>query len=315
MRGTQGALATTAALALLTGCGTGGDAAGADRLTVVAAFYPLEYAAQQVVGDLEGVTVTTLTSPGVEPHDLELTPRQVGSVQDAALVIYSSGMQAAVDEAVEAHGAGHSLDLSSVVDLGRPGDDHADATVDDQGEDDDRHEHGTSDPHFWLDPTQYATAADAVAQELATVDPDHAEEYLANAEAFTAQLQQLDAEFAAGLADCERTTIVTSHEAFGHLAERYGLDEVGITGVSPDTEASPARVAEVSRTVEELGATTIYSEVILGPELAEVIAQETGAQVLLLDPIEGITDTSPGSDYLEVMRANLESLRRGQGCR
>lgn len=107
---------------------------------------------------------------------------------------------------------------------------------------------------------------------------------------------------------------MTTHQAFGYLTDRYGLEQVGITGLSPDVEASPARVAEISRTVSDLGVSTIYSEVLLGSDLAEVIAAETGTEVLVLDPVEGITEASAGTDYPAVMRANLQALQTGLGC-
>lgn len=308
-----------------TGCGSGDDggAGGGDAdLTVVAGFYPLEYATQRVAGDTGAVEVVGLTSPGVDPHDLELTPRQVGTVQSADLVVLSGGMQAALDDAATSQATEHTLDVNDVVDLASTGDvehggegdgDHAEG--DHAGEDDhEGHDHGGVDPHFWLDPDRYSAAVGAIAEELAGLDPDHAEDYRANATAFQDELAALDEELAAGLADCRIDTVVTTHTAFGYLTDRYGLHQVGITGVSPDSEPSPARMAEITHVVQDAGVDTIYSEVLLGGDLAQVIADETGTEVLVLDPVEGITDASAGSDYLEVMRSNLEALRQGQDC-
>ncbi|NLG20287.1 MAG: zinc ABC transporter substrate-binding protein, partial [Actinomycetales bacterium] len=176
------------------------------------------------------------------------------------------------------------------------------------------HDHGPLDPHFWLDPERYAAAGDAIAEELAAINPEHAEAYRANAAAFAADLEELDSEFEEALASCEQDTLVTTHEAFGYLADRYDLHQVGITGITPDAEATPGRMAEIVRTVEELGLPAIYAERSVGGDLAEVIGRETGTQVLILDPVEGITSDSAGSDYFEVMRANLEALRQGQVC-
>jgi zinc transport system substrate-binding protein len=319
------ALSTTL---LLTACGDDGGSAGGDGggLTVVASFYPLEYAAQRVAGD-SAVEVVGLTAPGAEPHDLELSPRQVGTVQDSDLVVYSAGMQAAVDEAVNGQAADHSLDVSTVVDLAATGsaaedheghegespEEHAEHE-DESAEEHAGHDHGDEDPHFWLDPDRYALAVDAIAEELARLDPAGAETYRDNAEQFRGELADLDAEFADGLAECRQRTVVTTHEAFGYLTDKYGLEQVGITGLSPDAEPSPARMAEITHTVTEHGVGTIYAEVLVGGDLAEVIAAEAGAEVRVLDPVEGITDESAGSDYLEVMRANLETLREGQDC-
>src|SRR5690606_27753627 len=325
---TVGAGAATAAL--LTACGTGGsisDSADGAELRVVAAFYPVEFAAQQIARGVAGVEIETLTAPGVEPHDLELTPRQVGAVKDADLVVYSSGMQAAVDDAVAAQAEGHTLDTTDVVPLAQTGDD--DSHVDDhsadahseeehsdeaQGSAHEDHDHGAGDPDFCLDPWRYATAGAAIADELADLDPDNAEAYQANAQRFASDLTALDAEFADTLASCRHDTLVTTHEAFGYLADRYGFHQVGIAGITSDAEATPARMAEISDIVGELGISAIYAESTLGSDLAEVIGTETGTEVLVLDPIEGITDTSAGADYFEVMRANLEALQRGQEC-
>ncbi|USQ78481.1 metal ABC transporter substrate-binding protein [Ornithinimicrobium faecis] len=318
--------AAAAATVLLAACGSssGAGSGGEDgaRLHIVTAFYPLEFATQQVVDGVSGVSVETLASPGVDAHDLELTPRQVGSLSTADLVVYSSGMQTAVDAAVADQAGDHSLDTSSVVDLvDRSGeesegehDEHDHEGDEHESDDHEGHDHGPLDPHFWLDPQRYAAATDAIAEDLAAADPDHADAYLANAETFTTQLAELDTEFTETLASCEQDTLVTTHEAFGYLADRYGLHQIGITGISPDAEASPARMAEITGEVEDLDVPTIYAESSLGGDLAEVIADETGTEVLVLDPIESITGDSAGGDYLEVMRANLEALRQGQGC-
>ncbi|MDQ3358674.1 MAG: zinc ABC transporter substrate-binding protein, partial [Actinomycetota bacterium] len=268
-----------------------------------------------VAGD--HVETVTLTDPGVDPHDLEMSPEDVATVQGADVVLYSSGLQAAVDDAVGAQAGDSAFDVNEAADLVETDseDEHADEeeghSEDEEGHDD----HVGVDPHFWLDPQRYAGVAEAIAEELAEADPDNAEDYRANAADFVAELEELDEEFATGLAECEQTSMVTTHAAFGYISTKHGLEQVGITGLSPEAEPSPARMAEVTEIVEDNGVDTIYSEVLLGAELADTIANETGAEVLLLDPIEGITDESAGEDYLEVMRANLETLRSGQGCR
>lgn len=318
--------ATASAALLLASCGSGGDTggpggdAGAGRWTVVTSFYPLQHATEAVIGDIPGVTIESLTSPGADAHDLELTPRQVGSVSDSDLVVFAAGMQPAVNDAVASQAPERSLDVTTVIDLLEPADhdghedhDHEHAGHD-HGEDHEDHDHGGVDPHFWLDPERFATVGEAIAEQIASIDPDNADTYQANAEAFSAELRALDDEFTAGLADCEHDTLVTTHEAFGYLAARYGFHQVGITGISPDAEASPARMAEITREVETLNVPAIYAESSLGGDLAEVIAAETGTDVLVLDPIESVTADSAGDDYFEIMRANLEALRQGQGC-
>ncbi len=288
------------------GCGTSDDTAdpasssdpgssAGESLDVVVGFYPLEWATTRIAGDSDSISVETLTSPGVEPHDVELTPQAVADAHAADLVIYSSGLQLAVDQAVDSQASNHAYDVNEAADL---------SITTAEG----------VDPHFWLDPDRLADVSQAIADQLAELDPANAQSYQDNAETLIADLATLDEEFTTGLATCESTDVVTTHDAFGYLAQRYGLEVTGITGVSPEAEPSPARLAEVSAIVQETGVDTIYAEVLLGKEIARTVADETDAQVLVLDPVEGITDASAGRDYLEVMRANLTALQEGQGC-
>ncbi|WP_421120284.1 metal ABC transporter substrate-binding protein [Aquihabitans daechungensis] len=306
----------------LAGCGSepGGSGTADDPLEVVASFYPLQWMAQKVGGDR--VEVSSLTKPGAEPHDLELTPRDVGAIQDADAVAFLSEFQPGVDTAV-VESAGEVFDARDATELEaldasqREPEQHEEEEEEggeEHDHDHDAYEVGTTDPHFWLDPTRMAEVATAFADTLATADPAHAADYRANAEALSTELAELDGELEAGLADCERTDLVTSHDAFGYLARRYGLEQVGITGLTPEADPSPQDVAEVADFVEEHDVTTIYFETLTSPAVAETLASETGASTAVLDPLEGLTDESDGSDYLEVMRSNLATLQAGQGC-
>jgi len=308
------ALLTGAALLLAAGCGgaaTGAGAAGArsDQLEVVTGLYPLAFVAERVAGN--HAVVANLTQPGAEPHDLELTPRQVGSLATADLVVYERTLQPAVDEAVAQSGAQAVLDTTTVVPL-QPLDgaahDHGDAG--EHAEDEDQ----GLDPHVWLDPTNLATIGDAVAHQLGDADPAHAADYQAGAAELRQDLQGLDAAYRSGLADCSRTEFVTTHAAFGYLARRYGLTQIGISGLSPELEPSPARVAEVQREVAEHGLTTVFYETLVSPAVARSIAGDLGLRTDVLDPVEGITPESRGQDYLAVMRANLAALQEAGGC-
>ncbi|MGC5659158.1 metal ABC transporter substrate-binding protein [Micromonospora sp. WMMD723] len=301
--------AATALLALsgLTACSTEGAGADPDRVDVVAAFYPLQFVAERVGGD--AVTVTNLAKPGAEPHDLELNPRQVGQVSEAELVFYLKGFQPAVDEAVAQNAADRAFDVTTVAPL-------RDATADGhehEGEDGHAEESGGKDPHLWLDPTRLATVADRLAERLASVDPDRAADYTTRARTLRGELEKLDTEYAAGLKTCQRREIVVSHAAFGYLAERYQLEQIGLTGLTPDTEPAPQRLAEVAREAREHRATTIFFETLVSPKVAETIAAEVGAKTAVLDPIEGLS-ADGGGDYLSVMRTNLTTLRTALGC-
>ena len=286
-------------------CGGSSADASSSGPTVVASFYPYAFVAERVAGD--HATVSNLTAPGLEPHDLELTPQQVADIQNATVVIYEKGFQPAVDEAVDQSAQGLTLDTTSVVPLEDTG---APAEPGDPGE-----PALSGDPHVWLDPNRLAIITQAVATDLSRADPDHAAAYRANAIRLVARLHALDRDYRAGLADCERTQFVTSHAAFGYLAQRYGLQMIAISGLSPDAEPSPQRLSELAALVRQDGITTIFSEVLASPALADTLAREVGVNTAVLDPIEGLPDADSQQNYLTIMRANLAALRQANGCR
>jgi zinc transport system substrate-binding protein len=283
-----------AALAL-SACGSGAPGKNSTgQLTVVASFYPLQFAAEQIGGS--HVAVTSLTRPGAEPHDIELTTHDVATVSTAGLVVYEKGLQGAVDKAVESQAANRSLDVTSAANLNL------------------KLTSGATDPHFWLDPLRYSHVANVIAARLSSADPAHKADYERNAKAFGDRLTALSKEFSTSLARCERRDLVTSHAAFGYLAQRFGMKQVAINGISPEQEPDAAEIAAVSTFAKTHGVTTIYAETLASPAIAATVARETGARVATLDPIEGLTKQSAGKDYFEVMRSNLKALRAGQGC-
>jgi zinc transport system substrate-binding protein len=279
-----------------------------ERLAVVASFYPLQFATEQIGG--EHVAVTSLTKPGAEPHDIELTPRDVGRVSKAKLVVYEKGLQGAVDKAVESQGGDRGLDVAPSANLNLRFQPVVGAPAEPAGE----NASGTTDPHFWLDPQRYAKVAKAISHRLAVVDPANKAEYEKNAKVLEDKLTALSAEFTTGLANCRNKDLVTSHAAFGYLAERFGMRQIAINGLSPDQEPKAADIAAVSTYAKAHGVTTIYAETLVSPAIAQTVANEVGARMATLDPIEGLTKRSAGKDYFEVMRANLKTLRAGQGC-
>jgi zinc transport system substrate-binding protein len=306
--------AVAIAIALVSGCATGGGRdASSDTLEVAAAFYPLEYAVSQVGGD--HVNVTSLTKPGAEPHDVELTPRQVGAIADADLVVYEQHFQPAVDDAVQGQAKDHAFDVSPAARLTLASTEDEPAHAGESAaEHEDHAPKGAPDPHFWLDPLRYADVGDAIADELSRRDPAHATAYRSNASAFRAELTTLHEEFTTGLAHCAVHDLVTSHAAFGYLAEAYGFTQEGIAGLTPDAEPNPAAMAALTAHIRESGATTVYAETLVSKAVAQTLARETGARLAVLDPLEGITSASAGRDYPSVMRANLATLRAGQEC-
>jgi zinc transport system substrate-binding protein len=285
------AVVTGTLLVMGTGCSEENPSNG---LVVVGSFYPLAHAARSVAGD--DAEVVDLTPAGVEPHDLELSPDDVDLLLDADVVLYlGGGFQPAIGEVVEDREDG-------VVDL-------LDGVAD-QVEDEER------DPHVWLDPVAMQSVVTTVAGVLASAAPDDRAEFEANAEAAVADLQGIHEDFEEGLSRCERDVIVTAHDAFGHLARRYGLRQVAITGLSPESEPNPARLAEIEEIVRREGVTTIFTEELVSPEVAMTLAREVGVETAVLSPIEGLTEeqVEAGEDYGSRMRANLQTLREALGC-
>ena len=268
------------------GCGSGSHAANSKPL-VVAAFYPIAYAAERVD---PGAAVDNLTPAGAEPHDLELTPRDVEHVRGADTVLYfGEGFMPALEKAVE--GDDQAVDLLAGEQLlqGAEG------------------EETVADPHVWLDPNRYAQIVRKIADALGKPRA---------ASGLLSQLRRLDREYRTGLAHCERHAIVTSHAAFGYLASAYGLEQIPLTGITPEAEPSAKAIQAMVDTVEQQGATTVFFETLVSPKLAQTVAREAGARTAVLDPIEGLTkdESANGADYFSLMRANLAALRTALGC-
>jgi zinc transport system substrate-binding protein len=290
---------------LLSACGGAAGAKGADgKVDVVAAFYPLQYLAEQIGGD--HVKVTDLTATGTEPHDLELTAKQVASVQQAGTVLYLKGLQPTVDKAVAQSSAKHVVDAAALSPLV---DHHLDeGTTDAAG-----HPAASGDPHIWLDPARYAAVAKGVGAELAKADPAHAADYQKNTDDLVARLTTLDQGFQSGLQGCTRKSFVTSHAAFGYLADHYGLQQIAINGVDPESEPTPARLAQIQQQAKDSGVTTIFFEALVNPKLADSVAKDLGLKTAVLDPLEGVKDEK-NDNYFTIMQQNLANLRAALGC-
>ncbi|MET7341766.1 metal ABC transporter substrate-binding protein [Streptomyces sp. NPDC005547] len=307
--------AITGAVALgltaLTACSSS-DASGhrsGDRLDVVASFYPMQFLAERIGGD--HVSVSTLTKPGVEPHDLELSPRQTGALTDADFIIYLKGIQPAVDDAIKQSGASHTLDVTTLTTL----EDHGtEAGGEEHGHEHEGGEAG-ADPHIWLDPVKYTEVAKGVGKSLEKTDPDHAADYRKNTATLVKELGALDTAYRDGLKNTTTRTFITTHSAFGYLAERYGLTQEGIAGIDPEAEPSPARISALHSIAEKKKVTTVFFETLASDRTAKTVARDTGLRTDVLDPLEGITKSSKGDDYIEVMKSNLAALRTALGAK
>ncbi|KOT35838.1 ABC transporter substrate-binding protein [Streptomyces caelestis] len=321
------ALAAVAALGLgtLTACSSDSAAAGdGGTFDVVASFYPMAFLAEQIGG--EHVSVTSLTEPGQEPHDLEISARQTARLEESDAALYLKGLQPSVDEAIGQSPVAVKIDAATLTSLEGHGAE-ADGHEEEHAEDEHGHEHAEEehghehehedgkDPHVWLDPVKYAEVAEGVGKAFEKADPDHAADYRKNTAALVGRLNDLDEKFEAGLADRKNSVFITTHAAFGHLAERYGLTQEAISGLDPESEPSGARVKELQETAKADGVTTVFYETLVSDKTAKTLARDTGLGTDVLDPLEGITDASRGDDYFQVMEANLKALRTALGAK
>jgi zinc transport system substrate-binding protein len=290
---------TTASL--LQACGND-SGNGSDRhVSVVASFYPLTFVAERIGG--ECVDVTNLTPPGIEPHDVELSPDAVESIATADVVLYlGGGFQPAIEDAVR-DASGEAVDLLDVV-----------STTPAEGEV--SAEGLIVDPHVWLDPGRFARIAEATAGAIDRAGAAEPCDVDGAAESFRADLEALDDDFHTSLGRCARDLIVTNHAAFGYLVSAYGLRQEAIAGLEPETEPSARRLASLIELVEREGVRTILTEELVSPDVAETLAGEAGVRTAVLYTIEGLTDeeSAAGEDYLSLMRKNLETLRVALAC-
>lgn len=305
--------ATALGLLSVSACGQDDQGQPADgRLRVIASFYPMQFLAERIGG--AHVSVDTLTQPGTEPHELDLSPRETARLTEADVIVYLRGLQPAVDEAVAQSGVDHIAEATSFTTLEAHGEE-VDGTRDTRPEDDrEPVDPEQADPHLWLDPVRFGEVAQGVGETLAEADPGHAADYRRNTEQLRAELDELDEEYRQGLADVPERTFVTAHAAFGYLAERYGLREEAISGLDPESEPSAARMRQLQDLAAAEGVRTVFFETLAGDDTARTFAGDLGLTTAVLDPLEGITDESPGDDYFEVMRANLAALRQALGA-
>ncbi|MFC7884828.1 zinc ABC transporter substrate-binding protein [Streptomyces sp. NPDC057376] len=319
-------IAVTAAAALglgtLSACSSDSAAAGnTDKFDVVASFYPMQFLAEQIGGD--HVNVTTLTEPGQEPHDLELSAKQTAQMGEADAVLYLKALQPAVDEAIAQSDVKTKIDAATLTTLedhgnvehdhGHEGEEHAAEEHSEEAHSEE--EEHARDPHIWLDPVKYAEVAEGVAKAFEKADPDHAADYRKNAETLAKKLADLNTSFKDGLANTDTKVFFTNHAAFGYLAERYGLTQEAINGLDPESEPSPARIKELQDEAKADGVTTVFYETLVSGKTAKTLAKDAGLKTDVLDPLEGITDKSKGDDYFEVMQSNLKALEAALGAK
>ncbi|GAA2580230.1 zinc ABC transporter substrate-binding protein [Streptomyces roseoviolaceus] len=313
------AAAASLGLGSLTACSSDSAATGnTEKFDVVASFYPMAFLAEQIGGD--HANVTSLTEPGQEPHDLEISTQQRAQLEEADAALFLKGLQPAVDEAVSQTGIKTKIDAAGLTTL----EDHGSTEHEHAGEGEEGHaeekghaeeEEHARDPHIWLDPVKYAEVAEGVGRAFEKADPDHAADYKKNTAALVKKLNGLNGEFENGLKDTKTKVFFTNHAAFGYLAERYGLTQEAISGLDPESEPSGARVKELQQEAKADGVTTVFYETLVSDKTAKTLAKDAKLKTDVLDPLEGITDKSRGDDYFQVMEANLKALQAALGAK
>ena len=310
--------ATIGALAL-TGCSAGAKGGQTGKVDAVASFYPLAYVTSQVGGDL--VQVTNLTPSG-EAHEVELSAKDLTTMSRADALIYLSGFQAAVDDAVKEAAPKNTLDVAKAAQLKKlTAEEAAEHEEEHEGKHEKDHEeeaghehhhHGAFDPHFWLDPQRLSQVVPQVVATLSKADPKHADTFKKNGKALQDKLATLDKEYRAGLTKCATPTAVTAHEAYGYLADRYGFEQVGVKGVDPEAETSLTRLQEVAKIAKAKKVNVLFSESALGDKDTKTLAEQLGIKSQVLDPLEIQVDKN--RDYLQVMKDNLGKLSQAMKC-
>ncbi|MGV9883184.1 metal ABC transporter substrate-binding protein [Streptomyces sp. NPDC003006] len=322
------ASATVLGLTALTACSSSAADDKDGKLDVVASFYPMQYLAEQIGGG--HVSVTNLTEPGQEPHDLDVSAKQRGQLEESDVAVYLKGLQPAVDDAIDQSGIKTKVDAASLTSMEKHGDEvdghgHEEEGHEEEGHEghDHGHDHEGSDPHIWLDPVKYAEVAEGVGKALEKADPDNAATYKKNTAKLVKNLDGLNKRFEDGLkntkgakgAKPDSKVFITTHAAFGYLAERYGLIEEAISGLDPEAEPSAKRVKDLQKMAEEDGVTTVFYETLVSDKTAKTLAKDANLKTDVLDPIEGITDKSKGDDYIQVMESNLKALQKALGAK
>ena len=270
------------------------SSSGDGRYDVVASFYPLAEAARQVGGS--AVDVKDLTPPGAEPHDLEPTTRVIDDIDGADLVLdMGRHFQPAIEKAADRKHDGLVITMLDALKVPS----------------------GNDDPHVWLDPVQMQRITSAIREALQLKDSAHEPQFLRGEKRYLDQLTALDVAYRTGLADCRSRVIVTTHQSFGWLADRYHLEQHAIAGLSPEQEPDPRHLADLTELVRTEHVTTVFTEELVSPKVARTLAREAGVQTAVLDPIESVTKSKAarGANYLSIMRDNLQVLRAALGCR
>jgi zinc transport system substrate-binding protein len=257
---------------------------------VVASFYPYYFVAKEIMGTRG--SVYNITPAGSEPHDYELTTGDRLLLEQSDLVVINGARLEPWAADAEKFVPQDKL-LKVGEQLAK-----------------------NNDPHVWLDPIFMIDITNLITKKLIEIDPTATNVYRANSSNLVTKLYMLDRDFSSGLRSCEKKDIITAHEAFSYTASRYGFVQNSIVGISPEAEPGVQDLAAVTKLAKEKGIKVIFFETLVGPKLANTIASEVGAETLVLNPLEGLSDSeqAQGKNYFTEMRQNLVNLRKAMIC-
>jgi zinc transport system substrate-binding protein len=275
-------------------------------MTVYASFYPMYDFSVKIGGDR--VKVINMVPSGIEPHDWEPAAADIAGLEEASVFVYNgAGMEHWAPDVLGSlrNKKLVAVEASKGIKLMEG---HHDED-EDSGEEHD-HEGEVHDPHVWLSPVNAKLVMENIKNAMASADPDGKKYYESNYDKYAAECDLLDKEFESALSGLARRDIIVTHQAFGYMCARYGLNQVPISGLSPDSEPDPSRMAEIIDFTKKNNVKVVFFEELASPKIAESIAASTGARVDMLNPIEGLDDEeiSAGEDYFSIMRRNLKSL-------
>lgn len=277
-----------------------------DKIQITASFFPMAEFAKQIGGDK--VKVINLTPAGVEPHDFEPTPQDIVAIKNSKLFIYNgAGFEAWVDKVLP------DLKNSQTVTV----DSSKNINLISGSEEKKGQNHRLYDPHIWLNPVLAQDQVDNILAGLIKADPKNKPYYESRATNYKQKLSNLDQKFKYGLANCQNHTVITSHNAFGYLAKEYNFSVLPISGLSPNEEPSPKKLAEISDFARKNNVKYIFFEILVSPKLSQTIANEVGAKTLVFNPLEGLTKSqvAAGKGYISIQKQNLKSLKIALNCK
>lgn len=306
------ALLSLTGAALLAACGQENSEADAgkdgDKLEIATTIYPVYAFTKEIVGDTANVSL--MVPAGTEAHDYEPSAKQIAELNESdALVYHNENMETWIPTAESSINEEVNIVKGTENMVLLPGSDHEHDHSHSEGHEGHSHDY---DPHTWVSPHRAKMEVASITEQLSELYPDMADEFKANADAYIEELTELDHLYTEAFEHASRQDFVTSHTAFTYLAVDYGLNQIGIAGLTPEEEPSAARLAELANFVKENDIQYIYYEETGSDSMAKTLAEEAGVEMAVLNPLESLSQEAmdEGADYISVMKDNLTALQK-----